>query len=335
MTSKIQWTGDTWNPIVGCRRVSPGCENCYAEKQVHRGMAPQHKGLTVLGKNGVRWNGAYNVAEHRMNEPLRKTKPRTWFVNSLSDLFFEPLPFELIAAIFGVMAACPQHTFQVLTKRPARAVEFFAWLEAVIGMARPWAVCAGYARKVGVERSLGTACMRDWGPLANVHLGVSVEDQATADHRIPLLLELPAAVRWVSYEPALGPVDFTATPPPPGWTPVNGATLDDLRGCLSRYQADGYQLFHGIDWIVVGGESGPGARPFDLAWARSTIAQCRAAGVPVFVKQLGARPYPSPNRVGDERLINPVRDRLRLVDRKGGDMSEWPKDLRVREVPDV
>ncbi len=118
MSSKIEWTGHTWNPIVGCRRVSAGCENCYAERTVHRGMSPQHQGLTVLGKTGPRWNGEYNVVEKRFDEPLRRKKPTTWFVNSLSDLFYEPLPNELIAAIFGVMAATPQHTYQVLTKRP-------------------------------------------------------------------------------------------------------------------------------------------------------------------------------------------------------------------------
>lgn len=327
--SKIQWTEKTWNPIIGCRRVSPGCENCYAEKQVHRGMAPQHKGLTVVGKGGKgpRWNGAYNVAEKRLDEPLRRKVPTRWFVNSLSDLFFEPLPFELIAALFGVMAAAPQHTFQVLTKRPERALEFFAWLSshphrAVSALAdecAPELSALAYALDDfegnlgpldrGGYDPIGDAMEGTCWPLPNVWIGVSVENQATADERIPKLLELPAAVRWVSYEPALGPVDFRGALPghPNGYGASNvGAVLD---------------------WIVVGGESGPGARPFDLAWARSVVTDCATTGVPVFVKQLGARPVV---RMTARYPQLPAK----LVDRKGGDPSEWPADLRVREELD-
>ena len=328
--SKIQWTEKTWNPIVGCRRVSPGCENCYAEKQVHRGMAPQHKGLTVVGKGGKgpRWNGAYNVAEKRLDEPLRRKVPTRWFVNSLSDLFFEPLPFELIAALFGVMAAAPQHTFQVLTKRPERALEFFRWYEGTSGAgAHAYAaIVEGHDRIVppgdrtsNVARAFDAA-RRDpppW-PLPNVWLGVSVEDQATADERIPKLLELPAAVRWVSYEPALGPVDFDP------WMSLG-------RPCSAEHPcsvcAGGGEACDRLDWIVVGGESGPGARPFDLAWARSVVRDCATTGVPVFVKQLGARPVV---RMTARYPQLPAK----LVDRKGGDPSEWPADLRVREELD-
>ena len=316
--SKIQWTEKTWNPIIGCRRVSPGCENCYAEKQVHRGMAPQHKGLTVVGKGGKgpRWNGAYNVAEKRLDEPLRRKVPTRWFVNSLSDLFFEPLPFELIAALFGVMAAAPQHTFQVLTKRPERAREFFRWYEGTSGAgASAFAALHQALERIpntrANEYAIRTGLLREeppW-PLPNVWIGVSVENQATADERIPKLLELPAAVRWVSYEPALGPVDFRGALPghPNGYGASNvGAVLD---------------------WIVVGGESGPGARPFDLAWARSVVTDCATTGVPVFVKQLGARPVV---RMTARYPQLPAK----LVDRKGGDPSEWPADLRVREELD-
>ena len=313
MSSKIEWTGHTWNPIVGCRRVSAGCENCYAERTVHRGMSPQHKGLTVLGKKGPRWNGEYNVAEKRFDEPLRRKKATTWFVNSLSDLFFEPLPNELIAAIFGVMAATPQHTYQVLTKRPERAREWFAWLATDCHhrpkMSQPGR-CFGYlSSRVDIDR---VEVGHDW-PLPNVQLGVSVEDQATADERIPVLLELPAALRWVSYEPALGPVDFD------GWVP-NRPTRDGPSNVGAV-----------LDWIVIGGESGPGARPFDLAWARSTIEAGRAWGVPVFVKQFGRRPY---QRVRGG-FLDPEGEpsSFGLRDQKGGDMIEWPEDLRVREMP--
>jgi protein gp37 len=157
-----------------------------------------------------------------------------------------------------------------------------------------------------------------------VWLGVSVEDQRTADERIPVMLTLPAAVRWVSYEPALGPVDFAGEVGGDDWL---GDRHDDAPGEA------------GIDWIVVGGESGPGARPFDLAWARSTVAACKAAGTKCFVKQLGAHPVAVPvegpfqktTAGGDPWPAQP----LNLRDPKGGDPSEWPEDLRVREWPEV
>lgn len=315
----IEWTDTVWNPVVGCSRVSAGCQNCYAERVAHRGMQDAHKGLTVLGPKGPRWTGEVRTLPARLGEPLRWRKPRRVFVNSMSDLFHEAVPFEFIAAVFGVMAACPQHTFQVLTKRPERARAFFEWDHTLIQM-------AGLADEL-ITKSVGMSgqmARRLYGhfdndsgetdvpwPLPNVWLGVSVEDQATADERIPLLLECPAAVRWVSYEPALGPVDF------------EGLTLDDGSG-LSSFRT--VPEDDGIDWIVVGGESGPGARPFDLAWARSTIAQCRDAGVACFVKQLGSAP--------DFGIV--IREGGRaLRDRKGGDMSEWPDDVRVREWPEV
>ena len=320
----IEWTrspdgteGKTWNPVVGCSRVSAGCEHCYAERVAHRGMTEAHRGLTVLGKHGPRWTGEVRCLPERLDEPLRWRKPRRVFVNSMSDLFHEKVPFEYIAAVFGVMAAVRRHTFQVLTKRPARAAEFFAWLRSEHS-AQVWKEARKYPSHNGYPPLT-------W-PLRNVWLGVSVEDQATADERIPVLLTLPAAVRWVSYEPALGPVNWR-------WVGAYGLEQDVLRfGALPR---DGW--VRGLDWIVVGGESGPGARPFDLAWARSTIAQCRAAGVPVFVKQLGARPMGPLRGLGGEPLDTaggmPARVGLRLRDRKGGDPSEWPEDLRVREEP--
>jgi protein gp37 len=261
-----------------------------------------------------------------LDAPLRWRKSRRVFVNSMSDLFHRDVPFEFIAAVFGVMAACPQHTFQLLTKRPERAREWFAWVEFERGMARPWAVCAGHARRAGVEQSLGRACLADWGPLPNVQLLVSVEDQVSADERISILLDLPATVRGVSYEPALGEVDF-------------------YRFLYRDYpkQPDREHL----DWIVVGGESGPGARPFDLAWPRSTIMQCKAAGVPCFIKQLGAKPFVAADEMAALLEVDPFdfaegleeqgmpTDRCfcMLKDSKGADMSEWPEDLRVREFP--
>ncbi|HET6374196.1 MAG TPA: phage Gp37/Gp68 family protein, partial [Candidatus Polarisedimenticolia bacterium] len=253
--TKIQWSEASWNCLVGCSRVSEGCRHCYAERTAYRAGAmgtKQYEGITKKVGGEVRWTGEVRFVESALDLPLRWKKPRRIFVNSMSDLFHEKVEDEWINRIFGVMAKAHWHTFQVLTKRPDRMLRYLTttaaggrhiW-EAAQAVAYPaWAITAH-------EPPSG------W-PLPNVWLGVSVEDQATADERIPLLLETPAAVRWVSYEPALGLASFFG-PDSPTWN------------------RDG-----GLDWIVVGGESGPDARPFDLAWARQTIAQCRAGGVPV------------------------------------------------------
>lgn len=330
----IAWTDATWNPLRGCSKVSSGCKNCYAETMAARFAGPGQPYEGTIDRG--RWNGRIRLVPEKLGEPLRWRRPRRVFVNSMSDLFHESVPFEFIAAVFGVMAAAPQHVFQVLTKRPERAVQFFEW-----------------AQGNGVYR---------WS-LPNVHLGVSVEDQATADERIPLLLQCPAAVRWVSYEPALGPVDFERwtiepmhcaacgseqiaydTNPhglPLTHTCIMGADQTGEPGaerCVDCGSLD-VVMPGALDWIVIGGESGPGARPFDAAWARSTIAQCRAAGVACFVKQLGARPrVAEASRLAGLWAAMPggrVDDcgGIHLRDRAGADPSEWPEDLRVREWP--
>ncbi len=392
MSTKIEWTDESWNAIRGCSIVSDGCRFCYAMRQAHRFSGPggAYEGLTrVRKKSGPVWTGKVLLVPEKLGEPLRWRKPRLVFVNSMSDLFHEGVPFEFIAAIFGVMAATPQHTFQVLTKRPERALEFFAWLTqeatgyvSLIGGSPLAVACIVHAQQRVRDREL--LATRDRWPLPNVHLGVSVENQATADERIPVLLELPAALRWISYEPALGPVDFgvhhrrdvsgepirrdplglewercdACGKPYPDvywgddaqWAAVVG-TPEGLR-CPACFRAAVEKIgesprietlapsLRRLDWIVVGGESGPGARPFDLAWARSTIEQCKAAGVPVFVKQLGALARCSVEDVSKQRRVHRKASRdgpggwfLRLKDRKGGDWSEWPQDLRVREFP--
>ena len=317
--SDIEWTDATWNAIVGCSRVSPGCEHCYAERFVHRGLSEQHRGLTVLGKGtkGPRWTGEVRLVESVLAKPLSWRKPKRVFVNSLSDLFHEKLSNEAIAAVFGVMAACPHLTFQVLTKRPKRMREWFAWIASEVDRYDPaWetTLCVVCAQQLSGYRVPSGAGPRErvW-PLPNVWLGVTAEDQQRADERIPLLLDTPAAVRFVSYEPALGPVTFRdewlRSRCPEHDSPSGFCSLD----CRSRTAS--------LDWLIVGGESGPGARPFDLAWARSAVEQCKAAGVPVFVKQLGARPEHN------------ERQPVRLRHRKGADSSEWPEDLRVRQFP--
>lgn len=324
--SDIEWTDRVWNPVVGCSRVSAGCQNCYAERFAHRGLTERHKGLTVMGPKGPRWTGEVRLVPEVLAAPLRWREPRKVFVNSMSDLFHEDVPFDYIAAVFGVMAASPKHTFQVLTKRPERAKEFFdsdPSLMEIAGLADAAipGITGHHARRLyrHFDVEMGDTDLA-W-PLPNVWLGVSVEDQATADSRIPLLLECPAAVRWVSYEPALGPVDFKNIES--SWNemmlPLAGKTWSvGPTTKLVRSHAK-------LDWIVVGGESGPGARPFNLAWARSVVKQCAEADVPCFVKQLGARSFDSENH-----YVNPHGD----IRGKGGDMAEWPEDLRVRQWPE-
>lgn len=311
--TKIQWTEATWNPVRGCSRVSSGCRNCYAERQAARGLPGMRfsdgSPLAVMRESGPRWTGRVELQEHMLDIPLRRKTPTMYFVNSMSDLFHEDLPDEAIDRIFAVMALCPQHTFQVLTKRAERMRE---WLDRMY--------MPDLIDRAIVALGRDTRPEFQW-PLPNVWLGVSCEDQATADQRIPELLQTPAALRFVSAEPLLGPVDLESisqcmddNSPEDGHcqrASEAGDTLECLR--LLRHGAPG------IDWVIVGGESGPGARPFDLAWARQIVAQCKAAGVACFVKQLGAKP------IG-----------LKLRDRKGGDMAEeeWPEDLRVRQMPE-
>ena len=346
--SSIEWTDATWNPVRGCTRVSEGCRHCYAETLAARNL-PGHRSPTT-GKPfaertlaGPRWTGKVELIPHLLDWPLRRKKPLRIFVNSMSDLFHESLPFEAIAAVFGVMALANDHTFQVLTKRPSRAVEFLSWMndaERVVDRAAALRAIATAARLVGNWGAfVDNYAARSTWPLPNVWLGVSVENQQTADKRIPLLLRAPAAKRFVSYEPALGPVDFERAEEGClfGWY-THWRQVSENEQEPEQVQCDS------LDWIIVGGESGPGARPFDVSWARSTVEQCRTAGVACFVKQMGSQPtiaaddvktWPSqvPPHVGIEVSSYSGPDGLRFRDRKGGDPSEWPEDLRVQEFP--
>ena len=300
--SSIEWTQRTWNPIRGCSRVSPGCDHCYAIGQAHRFNAPPvqdpsgdrgldkpagpYHGLTIIRRGKVDWTGRAVFVPGQLEVPLKRRKPTTWFVNSMSDLFHESLSNEEIAAVFGVMAACPQHTFQVLTKRPRRAREWFEWIAASpVSQGGP-TVNAERGVRWHAWQYLGDLKVYDparpwvW-PLPNVWLGVSAEDQQRADERIPLLLDTPAAVRFVSAEPLLGPIDFTRIDFP-GLNLPPTFRFDALAGGGNETSTPWK-----IDWIVAGGESGPGARPCAIEWIESIVRQCRWAGTACFVKQLG------------------------------------------------
>lgn len=279
--STIEWTEATWNPIVGCDIFSPGCTNCYAmgmaarieamtaalRKQGKAG-APHYDGTTRRVKGKAVWTGKLALApETILTEPLSWKRPRKIFVNSMGDLFHEAVPDEWIDRVFAVMALAPQHTFQVLTKRAQRMRQYmdvFAGREMVSDRVQ----CAMW--EISERR---TDHFHGGWPLRNVWLGVSTEDQARADERIPDLLDTPAAIRFVSAEPLLGPIDFYMTSdamPVEGHPWRNGPILQ------------------GIDWIIVGGESGSDARPMHPDWARSIRDQCAAAGVAFFFKQWGS-----------------------------------------------
>jgi protein gp37 len=343
--------GKTWNPVRGCSRVSEGCRNCYAERIAARfSGSPSDPAAPFHGfadRRTKRWTGNVELLPEKLAEPLSWRKPCRVFVNSMSDLFHEKLADAAIDQVFAVIAQAPRHTFQILTKRAERMRDYCSGLAAMDRRARGVRfVRAMYedhpARGLvlgALDRGEQQTGGLDW-PLPNAWLGVSVEDQETADERIPLLLQTPAAVRFVSYEPALGPADFTKV----GRRTESTAVINALTG---YYDHAPYEEGIGgaLDWLIVGGESGPNARAFDLAWARSVIAQCRAAGVPCFVKQLGAHPLeeeacgpPEAEALAKKMGLGPVVARVTeyaLRDRKGGDMQEWPADLRVRQFPEA
>jgi len=292
--TKIEWTqgddgtpGATWNPVTGCTKVSPGCDHCYAETFSERWR----------GVPGHHFENGFDVTlrPERLDQPHHWRKPRRIFVNSMSDLFHEAVPDLFIEQVFDVMEQAKQHTFLVLTKRHARMRSFVRTREQR---------CKDYAAKFD---KCPTDAMRNspaarWAwkraatPPANIWLGVSAEDQKWFDIRVPALMDTPAAVRFVSAEPLLGWIDMAfdhecGDPPHMYCPPVP-------------------------DWVIIGGESGPGARPMKLEWAREIVKQCGWSGIAPFVKQLGS-----------------VLGRRLGAGSKGGDWDAWPADLRVREFP--
>ena len=251
MTTKIEWTDESWNPVAGCSKVSDGCKNCYALRMAYRQAAMGNENYrNVLKQKGIypaAWNGKTVCIESKLTEPLHWRKPRKIFVCSMSDLFHESVPFDFIDRIMAAMVLCPQHTFQILTKRPERMLEFFSFT----GRIKEW----------------------EW-PLPNVWLGVTAENQEMADKRIPLLLQTPAAKRFVSIEPMLGAIQMSYD-------------VDDGYSQPWSWLSDDWGNKDTLDLVICGGESGTGARPMHPDWARSLRDQCEAAGVPFFFKQWG------------------------------------------------
>lgn len=351
----IEWTDATWNIINGCSVSSPGCTNCYAMKLAGTRLkhVPSRTGLTVDSKAGPVWNGQTRFNEAILDQPLRWKRPRMIFVCAHGDLFHESVPDEWIDRVFAVMALAPQHTFQVLTKRAARMRDYMNSPETARRIAKValdndtlWGVRGRDTLKILGNRPGWDDPEYVIMPRPNIWLGVSVEDQTRADERIPDLLATPAAVRFLSMEPLLGPVDIRRWTPdcyecgmtcglrlpgPPkierctecgeecgpdtepvisDGCPKCGGELEFICPDCGHYMVYQHPDTPYIHWIIVGGESGHGARPMDNEWAQAIVDQCKGAGVPVFVKQLSS---------GGRKAIK--------------DMEAFPKGLRVREMP--
>jgi protein gp37 len=283
MPTNIQWSDETWNPTLGCRKISPGCDNCYAIPNSHRlagndnaKIQAAYAGLTQRANVGIDWTGTVKPMADRLSLPLKWIRPRRIFVNSMSDLFHEDVPDGFIFDVLFTIQRANWHVFQVLTKRPDKM-------------------------KRVMQRFYELSPMP---ALPNLWLGVSVESQDYV-WRIEKLLKVPAAVRFVSAEPLLGPLDL-------GRLMQCGYYCDGAVGHVDDH-------IPGLHWIIVGGESGRGARPCNIQWIREIQQQCQSVGIPVFVKQLGAV------WAKNHSSASPKADF----------MNEWPEYLRVRQYPTI
>lgn len=303
--SSIEWTEATWNPITGCSKVSPGCAHCYAETLALTRLAGKE------GYPGLPWtpaNAAANVLTRpaRLDQPLRWKRPRMIFTNSMSDLFHELVPDLFVAEVFAVMALAEHHTFQVLTKRPER-------MRVLLNDPMWWAVVEGSAQRIWAERHHGqdpSMWLAVHGPLKNVWLGTSIENRRFVG-RADDLRATPAAIRFISAEPLIGPLvrprayhadaSGRRPPEPGGWETYEGSALD----------------LTGIDWLIVGGESGPRHRPMDLAWVRALRDACDA--------QAGPDLYDHPHTAFFFKQLGGTRS--------GSSIKSLPPDLRIREYP--
>lgn len=280
--SKIAWTDKTWNPVVGCTKVSPGCKNCYAERMAHRLAHMGKEGYASVTHKEGGWNGRiYHLFNNRLDKPLHWKKARKIFLCSMGDLFHESVPFEFICKIMTIIGKTRHHTYQILTKRPERVVELCRWI-------------------LGGTEQISIA---PWLP--NIWLGVTAENQEMADKRIPTLLQIPAAVRFVSVEPMLGPVNLNET--------SVGNIIGPCDECGKfKGNCDCCMGIPSLDWVIIGCESGPKRRPCDPDWMIDLVGQCKAAGVASYVKQVN---------VGGKALG--IKD-----------MALWPKELQgIQEFP--
>ncbi|CAD5984049.1 DUF5131 family protein [Planktothrix agardhii] len=288
MTTQISWTDETINPIVGCSRVagSPGCQNCYAASATKTARLQQFPQYQKVSK----WNGTVEFVEKQLEKPYKWKKPKKIFICSMADIFHENVPFNWVEEIFYMIENCPQHTFQILTKRPERMIEFFDWY---------------------IARNSDHSVELQWTMPDNIWLGVSCENQAMADKRIPLLMQIPAKVRFLSCEPLLEPINLSKFLPIE-WSEIAEDWIESWPG-IGSYSTD-YP-----NWIIVGLESGSNARRCDLQAVHSIINQCQTAKVKVFCKQLGT--------------VWAKESGTYKQDRKGASPELWDKSFNVQEFP--
>ena len=266
--TKIEWTEYSWNPVSGCTPISEGCQNCYAKRMSKR----------LAGRCGYPADDPFRVTLHpeRLDEPLKWKKPRRVFVCSMGDLFHEDVPFGFVDRVFAIMALTKQHTFLVLTKRPIRMRQY------IDGLTLQRICEAAPLGLTDIQVADLRAYVRDNFPLPNVWLGVTAENQQRADERIPILLQIPAAVRFVSVEPMLGPIrlqrDWLMCPGGAEYGHGMSLTRVHAGGCCDRHPR--------IHWVICGSESGPNHRKTKIEWIRDLREQCISANVPFFLKQM-------------------------------------------------
>lgn len=330
--TKIEWCDHTFSPWEGCSKVSPGCAHCYAATYARRFGIKWGPGtprpMTKSWDLPRRWNRkaerAYVAAAHSTppGQPIRLRRPTVF--PSRMDWLDEDVPAETLAAFLRLVLETPYLTWLLLTKRPENFLSLLRLAAGELGV-------AGERGDKGASDAWGMVF--DWikgTPPANVWVGTSVEDQIRADERIPALLKIPAVGRFLSAEPLLGPVDLAASVKVKEACPRCTPPTDP--GCPYCLGTGGVPIFHNaaIHWVIIGGESGPGARSCNVAWIRSLVIQCLTAGVPGFVKQLGARPYRVEHQSDGDEAVD-----ISLRHPKGGDPTEWPAEVRyVREFPE-
>ncbi len=300
-TTKREWTDETWNPVTGCTPVSPGCARCYAAAIARRFWGDREF-------SDVRFH------EDRLDEPLHWRKPRMVFVDSMGDLFHDAVTDDQIDRVFASIAQMHRrHTFQVLTKRPERMRDYLMVQQREVDAGRPFWWHDGRTHPKDGTKLGVCGFPSDW-PLSNVWLGVTCENQEWADTRIPILLQIPAAVRWVSLEPLLGPVDLTR---------VNVNHLPGCRGCVANVldSRDGPlgEPYKHLNWVVCGAETGPGRRWCDTRWVESVVRQCHAAKVPVFVKKLHK---PIPGKL--PKIVDDINEISNMLGYSPEQLRQWP-----------
>ncbi len=271
--TSIEWTQASWNPIRGCSRVSEGCRHCYAERTAMRfsGEGQPYQGLVAMANGHPQWTGKVAFIEKHLNDPLKWKEPRRIFVNSMSDLFHDNVEWEWFLKILHIMMNSPRHTFQVLTKRPKRMAQF--------------------VNSRDVERIVHGR------QTSHIHWGTSIEDQDTANERLPELLKVKWGLLWASIEPIIGGIDLERIAVDythPSHVPLHASAISGQR------DGNFYQFDRSLQWIVAGSESGPGARPAELDWYRSLRDQCVSADVPFFLKQfaINGKKIPTPELDG-------------------------------------